>query len=181
MAPNSLTPNTFQFPIEWVEALDGKLAAKDTQSVIVTRNGSYRMTARELFTRLESLMMVVRFGADHYKNTEPTDPFLVEAKEFAEFLAGDSLADGALAVINEVETAYLLRNGDIEHLRHYISANRQRIYNEIAERDGEACKHCGTAQRLEIDHIQALSRGGTNEMGNLQFLCRTCNGKKGAR
>lgn len=34
---------------------------------------------------------------------------------------------------------------------------------------------------LEVDHVQALSRGGTNDLENLQTLCSQCNNRKGPR
>ena len=34
--------------------------------------------------------------------------------------------------------------------------------------------------RLEIDHIHPLARGGTNKLDNLQVLCRSCNARKWA-
>jgi chromatin remodeling complex protein RSC6 len=46
------------------------------------------------------------------------------------------------------------------------------------------CQICGkilSPETVTIDHIVALSRGGTNELKNLQPLCRMCNCKKQAR
>jgi 5-methylcytosine-specific restriction endonuclease McrA len=43
------------------------------------------------------------------------------------------------------------------------------------------CAACGQINaRMEIDHIVALSRGGTNHRSNLQLLCRPCNRSKWA-
>jgi HNH endonuclease len=39
--------------------------------------------------------------------------------------------------------------------------------------------NCGETQNLTIDHIIPLSRGGTDELKNLRFLCRPHNSKKG--
>ncbi|MBE5936886.1 MAG: HNH endonuclease [Lachnospiraceae bacterium] len=44
------------------------------------------------------------------------------------------------------------------------------------------CSHCGKKYRkkyIDIDHIVPRSRGGTNELANLQALCRYCNRSKG--
>ena len=39
------------------------------------------------------------------------------------------------------------------------------------------CKHL-LDYTFEIDHIVALCDGGTNDIMNLQALCRNCHGKK---
>lgn len=44
-----------------------------------------------------------------------------------------------------------------------------------------ACAYCGSESLLEVDHIFPVSKGGTNDRGNLQPLCWLCNRKKGAR
>ena len=54
---------------------------------------------------------------------------------------------------------------------------RQLVY----ERDGHRCQHCGTTERLSIDHIHPFSLGGLETLDNLQTLCRPCNSRKGAR
>ena len=40
------------------------------------------------------------------------------------------------------------------------------------------CVRCGATERLEVDHIVPVSRGGTNEIDNLQMLCKSCNASK---
>ena len=43
-------------------------------------------------------------------------------------------------------------------------------------RDGWKCAYCGTtAGRLTLDHIIPRSKGGTDDLGNLQTLCKKCN------
>ena len=42
------------------------------------------------------------------------------------------------------------------------------------------CAYCGrVGVPLEIEHIVARSRGGSNRAGNLTFSCRSCNEAKG--
>lgn len=41
--------------------------------------------------------------------------------------------------------------------------------------------NCGETQNLTIDHIMPLSRGGTDELINLRFLCRRHNSETGDR
>jgi 5-methylcytosine-specific restriction endonuclease McrA len=45
---------------------------------------------------------------------------------------------------------------------------------------------CGACRKsirdkYHVDHVKALSKGGTNGVENLQLLCPTCNLKKGAK
>ncbi len=45
------------------------------------------------------------------------------------------------------------------------------------------CNHpgCQVRTNLTIDHVVALSRGGTDDLGNLQFMCGPHNSQKGDR
>lgn len=61
----------------------------------------------------------------------------------------------------------------------------RRIYQErllaLINRDGLACAKCHTYNDLTIDHIMPVSKGGTDDLDNLQLLCRSCNSSKGDR
>ena len=55
----------------------------------------------------------------------------------------------------------------------------------VLKRDNYRCAKCGATPssdhqvELEVDHIAPVAKGGRNEIGNLQTLCRKCNqGKK---
>lgn len=56
---------------------------------------------------------------------------------------------------------------------------RERI--EVHRRDGYRCVRCGSTEDLHVDHVIPVSKGGTNNLDNLQLLCRDCNLRKGAR
>ena len=50
--------------------------------------------------------------------------------------------------------------------------------NELFELQGGKCQICKDALKracFHIDHIQALANGGTNEIDNLQILCKPCH------
>jgi 5-methylcytosine-specific restriction endonuclease McrA len=58
------------------------------------------------------------------------------------------------------------------------AALRLRVFT----RDNFTCLYCGkTRCRLECDHVVPVASGGSDEIGNLQTSCFTCNRSKGAK
>ncbi|NEQ16462.1 MAG: HNH endonuclease [Moorea sp. SIO3E2] len=50
----------------------------------------------------------------------------------------------------------------------------------LLQKWGRKCAYCGTeGTPLEIEHIRALSKGGSNRVSNLTLACRSCNQAKG--
>ncbi len=59
---------------------------------------------------------------------------------------------------------------------------RKSIVDALAVRDGSyECRSCGSLSDVCIDHIYPVSLGGTDDLDNLQLLCRNCNSAKGNR
>ena len=60
-----------------------------------------------------------------------------------------------------------------------------KIVLKVLKRDKHKCQICGKSPatypelELEIDHITPVSKGGSNDMENLQTLCILCNRGKG--
>ena len=50
----------------------------------------------------------------------------------------------------------------------------------VFERDDNMCLSCGATEQLSLDHVYPYSLGGTDDEGNLQTLCVSCNSRKGA-
>lgn len=63
----------------------------------------------------------------------------------------------------------------------YISVKKR---FEVFKRDSFTCQYCGLAAPeviLHIDHIEPVSKGGSNDILNLITSCKGCNLGKGAR
>lgn len=69
------------------------------------------------------------------------------------------------------------------HERGYGHAWRK-LRVHVLERDGYLCVYCAKANRhvqaTDVDHIVPKYKGGTDEMDNLQSLCRKHHAKKTA-
>lgn len=90
---------------------------------------------------------------------------------------------GIRAALREIENAI---GAELERIRRHKESYPEKAYRmrvsagRLIPREG-ACLICGSCSNLTIDHIIPLSKGGTNELDNLQILCRSCNSKKGAK
>jgi len=52
---------------------------------------------------------------------------------------------------------------------------------QILKRAGARCELCGKSakdEQIDVDHIVPRAKGGSNDISNLQALCRSCNGAK---
>ena len=57
------------------------------------------------------------------------------------------------------------------------------VRDYVFQRDQYRCQSCGRSPELvslQVDHIIPLAKGGSNDLSNLQTLCASCNGRKGA-
>lgn len=83
-----------------------------------------------------------------------------------------------LAVIKRIEFVIAYKNSRV-FLRRDISENYNKYYSLLKSKyKTDSCNYCQSNDFIQIDHIIAISKGGKNDLSNLQFLCRTCNLKK---
>jgi hypothetical protein len=67
---------------------------------------------------------------------------------------------------------------ELEKRREKFQNKSPKLKNALIERDGEKCRHCGSIKMLCVDHVISISKGGSDELDNLQLLCRSCNSRK---
>lgn len=80
-------------------------------------------------------------------------------------------------IFSEEYTDYIVKkNNKPKRKRTHIPKG---IRHEVFKRDNYTCVECGAKKEdgatLHIDHILPVSKGGTDEMDNLQTLCADCN------
>jgi predicted restriction endonuclease len=51
-------------------------------------------------------------------------------------------------------------------------------WRDLLEKYNHRCLCCGSTEKIVADHVLPLSQGGTNDIGNIQPLCFSCNSKK---
>ena len=68
-------------------------------------------------------------------------------------------------------------NPHFDRRRSFAASVRRRVF----ARNGNRCVACGATERLTVDHIRPVARGGSDDLSNLQTLCSDCNSRKGTK
>lgn len=82
------------------------------------------------------------------------------------------------------QAAYTIRNPDTVVVN--TQKRRARLMNasgnftkqewkELCDQYGNKCLACGQQAKLSPDHVIPISKGGTNDISNIQPLCLKCN------
>lgn len=57
----------------------------------------------------------------------------------------------------------------------------KKIFKELLRKYNFKCVFCQSKDKLSIDHIHPVSKGGNDDLSNLQILCKSCNSQKGSK
>jgi 5-methylcytosine-specific restriction protein A len=84
----------------------------------------------------------------------------------------------AKPVSNIKHKSYKVRGENRRIQKHSYPENWDELSAEVKARDNYCCVICQSTKSLEVHHILALSRGGTNSKRNLITLCNKCHKKR---
>ena len=71
---------------------------------------------------------------------------------------------------------FLMYHGRVGNVDNRLSTD---TLKRVFLRDAFECCHCGSVEKLTVDHQLPLLDGGNNSMSNLHVLCFGCNVRKG--
>jgi len=128
--------------------------------------GASQSSIYEAINGLEKLKLIQRAG------------FTSNVK-FTKGLELEKIINDALHAI-DVENQLLMEQANTKSLaiqarREQFNKKRAQLFLALLERDGNSCSYCKNKGMLEVDHVLPLSKGGTDDIHNLQLLCKKCN------
>jgi 5-methylcytosine-specific restriction endonuclease McrA len=120
------------------------------------------------------------------RRTLANNPHLQDAKrkrdrEFGKTERGRQINRAATSKYAKTDRGRIRNKADKARRRGASGSFTPEQWNEKMEACGGRCVKCGSSESIEIDHIIPISKGGTNNIENLQPLCRRCNASKGNR
>jgi len=130
-------------------------------------------------------------GAIHVRHLHPEGPldefygkylYTNEARVIGNLLINSPVIEiGLVDTKSKFEFPQPRERTELEIARDQWNNRRNRLTPLVFEQHDSVCQHCGATENLTVDHIVPLAKGGTNELDNLQPLCKSCNSSKGAR
>lgn len=121
-----------------------------------------------------------KFSGELFGSDAPKEPIRGLAKCRFHFMVADLLRTGSNAAtlilcanVGESKSFGISAGGSMA--RSKIGKSKREA---IHQRDRGRCVRCGSTNKLQIDHIIPVSKGGSNDLGNLQLMCSPCNVRK---
>jgi hypothetical protein len=149
------------------------------------------MTDEQIGTNYREMLQWVECAKAHFladyvlhgmtPKREEVEKILEYITRLEKFQDNDELIFRAAAMLRSHLNDRLRRDDcrrEVPEKRRQLRNDYDRLFVTIGNRDGFCCKQCGAITDLTIDHIKALIKGGTNDLDNLQLLCRSHNSQK---
>ncbi len=65
-----------------------------------------------------------------------------------------------------------------DHKKRAHGSLTRAVWEEVCRRYADTCIYCGSTEKITIEHLTPVSRGGTNKATNLAPACLSCNSSK---
>ena len=152
------------------------------------------------------VIIVIGLGIYLFINKNPANyrDLVVNANTYLKYLPIDKNTQSIMAPIIDLTSRSLQNknnnnfNGNYTNTMNNLTPQQQKILTSggratkrsvsetkkkfVAANQNWCCKHCSKqlSAWFEVDHVTKLEFGGSNEVNNLEALCRECHGKKTA-
>jgi len=153
-----------------------------------------------------AVIIVIGLGIYLFINKNPANyrDLVVNANTYLKYLPIDKNTQSIMAPIIDLTSRSLQNknnnnfNGNYTNTMNNLTPQQQKILTSggratkrsvsetkkkfVAANQNWCCKHCSKqlSAWFEVDHVTKLEFGGSNEVNNLEALCRECHGKKTA-
>lgn len=114
-------------------------------------------------------------GNKHRLGTKNPNPYVLYGSENGNWKHGETIGEKRKHYFNRKRHDYRARkrsNGG-------FYSNQE--WEDLKSKYGYKCLCCGKEEKhgiLNVDHIVPISKGGRNDISNIQPLCKSCNSKK---
>lgn len=131
------------------------------------------------------LVIIMGAGFLHIVNKSPKMSYqnMKSVHDFIQVMPIDrqskDLISPFFSMSSEERSSHIIMESGKKSSKRSVSETKKKY---VAAQQGWKCKHCQTelSAWFEVDHKVRLEYGGTNEVSNLEALCRECHGKKTA-
>ena len=80
--------------------------------------------------------------------------------------------------VNDISTSRVNKYRETRAKAGLTPTGYQKHRKAVLDRDGHACRYCGSTDKLVLDHLLPVGRGGDDSIDNLITACKSCNAKK---
>ena len=140
------------------------------------RGSEARRMAQAKYRQSESGKQVYRKQRARYRNTPH------EQSQRRKYFKSDSYKSTSRRYWSSPEGKEVRRAQNSRYRANKLSAGGSftpEEFKALCKFYGNKCLCCKSqGVPLEADHVVPLSKGGSNDIGNIQPLCRSCNGRK---
>lgn len=85
---------------------------------------------------------------------------------------------GKLKYLRDKYKSYLESKSQQPRIKACSYTSKKDVRIAVFELYGNKCLCCGTEEKITIDHVVPVKKGGVNELSNMQPLCKSCNSRK---